>query len=375
MSRTITAGMQAKLDSTSSTLTTIITITRKDGVEYYLTEHDQNILHGGNTYLSSLGYDRTAIDYRDKLESQDLDITGFFDTNQITINDVRSGLLDFASVVVELIDYEDTVQTPINLRAGLIDEITINENGKYEAQIAGIVDLLSQEIGAVYQPTCRAQLGDQIGIWKCKFPLDPDERLDSTSYSLSDFVIVNTDNTVSGPTVLYESFEGRIYECTTAGTTAASPPVFDKTVGNTTTDGTVVWTARTSFAVGAVVATVTDNATITVTLADNSYTDDHFNFGVLVWQTGNNAGLGMEIKDWTSTGGTINLYMPMNLDINVGDQVILFTGCDKLLSTCRDKFVIPGSLDFDTGDGNKRDFKGEPFLPGRDFLQTYSTTP
>ncbi len=36
----------------------------------------------------------------------------------------------------------------------------------------------------------------------------------------------------------------KCYECTTAGTSAATEPSWDSTVGNTTPDGTVVWTCN-----------------------------------------------------------------------------------------------------------------------------------
>lgn len=37
---------------------------------------------------------------------------------------------------------------------------------------------------------------------------------------------------------------GRVFECTTAGTTGASEPTWNTTIGNETNDGTVVWTCR-----------------------------------------------------------------------------------------------------------------------------------
>ena len=37
-----------------------------------------------------------------------------------------------------------------------------------------------------------------------------------------------------------------LYRCTTAGTTNASEPIWDTTIGNTTNDGTVVWTRVTN---------------------------------------------------------------------------------------------------------------------------------
>jgi hypothetical protein len=57
----------------------------------------------------------------------------------------------------------------------------------------------------------------------------PTVRANSTAYALGDWVSVGN---------------GRWYECTTAGTTSGSPPVFGLILHGTTADGSVVWTMR-----------------------------------------------------------------------------------------------------------------------------------
>lgn len=52
-----------------------------------------------------------------------------------------------------------------------------------------------------------------------------------TEYSLEDYRVPTTDN-------------GMRYECTTAGISGETEPVWDKGLGSTTSDGTVVWTCR-----------------------------------------------------------------------------------------------------------------------------------
>ena len=48
-----------------------------------------------------------------------------------------------------------------------------------------------------------------------------------------------------GDTVIPTPFAGRMYRCTTGGTSGASQPTFSTTDGGTTNDGTVVWTEHT----------------------------------------------------------------------------------------------------------------------------------
>lgn len=53
----------------------------------------------------------------------------------------------------------------------------------------------------------------------------------STAYSVGDMVRPSTSN-------------NRVFRCTTAGTSGASEPTWDTTIGNTTNDGSVVWTTH-----------------------------------------------------------------------------------------------------------------------------------
>lgn len=53
-------------------------------------------------------------------------------------------------------------------------------------------------------------------------------RANSTAYSLGDRVMLGTSDL-------------NIYECITAGTSAAAPPTFNLNIGDSTTDGTVTW--------------------------------------------------------------------------------------------------------------------------------------
>lgn len=56
-------------------------------------------------------------------------------------------------------------------------------------------------------------------------------------------VRANSTAYVLGQRIMLGTSDLNVYECTTAGTSAGSPPAFNTTLGATTTDGTAVFTA------------------------------------------------------------------------------------------------------------------------------------
>ena len=54
-------------------------------------------------------------------------------------------------------------------------------------------------------------------------------------------VRANTTAYALGDRVFAATFDGNIYECVAAGTSAGSPPTFNTNLGDTTTDGSVTW--------------------------------------------------------------------------------------------------------------------------------------
>ena len=162
----------------------------------------------------------------------------------------------------------------------------------------------------------------------------------------------------SGPTTS-EVYENRIYRCVTAGTTAATQPVYDTTPGNDTTDGTAVFRCEEAWTRHAQVASVTDRRTFTITVDEPRAADGWFTGGIVVFETGANAGVALEVKTWTQSGSQVELYLPAPFDVAVGDRLRISPGCDKRLATCKAKF------------SNVLNFRGEPFVPGADEMAKY----
>lgn len=81
----------------------------------------------------------------------------------------------------------------------------------------------------------------------------------------------------------------------------------------------------------------------------------YFNYGLITWLTGANAGRKMEVK--TYAANEILLQLPMSKAIVAGDTYTAIAGCSKrFIEDCRDKY------------NNAVNFRGFPHVPGTDNL-------
>ena len=94
-----------------------------------------------------------------------------------------------------------------------------------------------------------------------------------------------------------------------------------------------------------------------------AYADGWFTAGRLVWQSGANEGLAVEVKRHVVAGGvTLDLWQAMPEPIAAGDTFVVTAGCDKRFGTCRDRF------------SNVVNFRGFPHIPGNDFVTRYAVS-
>ena len=346
--KTISMDMRDHLDEDVTTLATCWQIIRRDGTTFRFTEHDRDLIVDGENYLSFAGYARTSISTDEKLSVDNLDVQGFLDALGITEDDVRAGLYNRAEIRMFLVNWANTAMGDIRLRRGWIGDMITTRTGLFKSELRGLASVFQQPVLELFGPECRADLGDS----RCRVPIDPPVRQNSVQYALGTFIKVVTAGSPDGT---YADYENRIYECTTAGETAASQPTYDETPGNTTTDRTAVFTARQAWTRHATIATVTNRLTFTITVDEARAVDDWFNYGSVIFETGDNAGAVCEIKDWVDSTNTITLFVPAYYVPEVGDKIRLYKGCDFTRTSC---------LTFD----NILNFRGEPFMTGDDYV-------
>jgi uncharacterized phage protein (TIGR02218 family) len=348
--KTASVGLTAHLAGDVTTLATCWRLQRTDGLVLGFTDHDRDLVVSATTYRASTGYQRSAIASRADLSVDENEITGILNAAEITEADLRAGLWDGAEVRIFLVNHQDLTMGDVKLRRGQLGEVMVNDDGTFRSELRGLSQALQQTVGEQYTPECRADLGDA----RCRIPISLAFVARSTAYAVGSFLKVATDGAATGS--LRE--EGRIYECTTAGTTAASAPTFSTTIGATTTDGTVVWTARQAWALGGRVQASPDLSQVQAEnlLGIGGYANGWFDGGVLTFESGLNAGISRDVVDWIAATRTAVLFLPLPYTIAAGDVFRIAPGCDKRLATCRDKF------------GNRLNFRGEPFVPGGNAL-------
>lgn len=183
--KSATAGMTTHLQQEVTTLATCWHLTRQDGTEFFFTDHDDDIVYDGDTYVSAYGYNRTAIANDSSLAVDNLDLVGIMDSDEISETELRAGLFDYAEIEIFLINWADTSDGIIKMRKGFLGEVTVTHTGIFKAELRGLTQLLSQRIVELYTGQCRADLGDD----RCGFLLEATYAwAGSTAYALGDIV-------------------------------------------------------------------------------------------------------------------------------------------------------------------------------------------
>lgn len=155
----ISAGMGAHLAQEVTTLATCWKLTRSDGVVMGFTDHDAPLSVDGLQYAAESGFTPTAVAATASLSVDNLDVEGMLDAQAITEADIMAGRYDFAEIEVFQVNAREPQTGRIFLRRGWLGEISL-QNGRFVAEVRGLTQKLSQPIGQLYAPACRAELGD-----------------------------------------------------------------------------------------------------------------------------------------------------------------------------------------------------------------------
>ena len=156
---TVTPQLKAHFGGNYLTLATLWRVTRTDGTLFYFTDHDQDIVYQGATYLAATGYVPSAVQTSAGLQVDNLEVTSVLDSAFITDAELVAGLWDYAEVVIMVVNWADLTMADMVIRRGRMGEVSAGKMS-FVAELRGMAQNLQQEIGRLIMPTCNADLGD-----------------------------------------------------------------------------------------------------------------------------------------------------------------------------------------------------------------------
>lgn len=191
----LTSNMKSHIAGEVTSLVTCWSVTRRDGLSFYFTDFDEDLQVTGNLYQAESGYSRSAIENTSNLTVDNLEIIGSLDSAALSEADLMAGLFDFAEVSIFMVNWQDPAMGRIPLRTGWLGEISFTD-GRFTAELRGLGQAMLTEIGEVYGPTCRVDLGSTAcGVSLAD--LQKTGRVAAIS-SRSRFTLTGLDETVDG---------------------------------------------------------------------------------------------------------------------------------------------------------------------------------
>lgn len=366
----ISVALKAHMAKSATTLCTILLaeLTAMDGsppepIRYGFTDHDNDLVIGGVTYISQTSYSRTDVKSTGDLAVDNLEVSGMLRSPFITDDDLDAGLWDFAKLTISIVNWADLTMGHLIQRTGKLGEVTVDRN-QFRAELNGMMQAYSRTIGELTSPSCRAVLGDA----RCKVNL--------TAGSPSFTVTGTLDGVGVDNRTCYDA--GRLEEGPSGGVAIVGITQADP--GVVTLDAALGVPSGSPVTIAGVVGMEEVNTTTVISNADDTaFTFElpvdtssfgayvsggtvtplgsgsgYFDNGVITFTSGLNAGLRMEVQSYVP--GQWVLELPMPYAMAAGDEYTMHAGCDYSMATCRDRF------------DNIVNFRGEPYVGGTDKL-------
>lgn len=358
--KSASTAMQGHLASPLTTICTAWSITRRDGKQFFFTDHDQDIFYNNQFYRAALSYSRSAVEGKSDMSPDTMDAEGVIDSSEISDADLRRGLFDGAAVAIFALNYADLTMGQVNLRRGTIGEVSHGLT-RYTAVLLGMAQKLGYNTRLQYSPLCRATFGD----FHCQVDVPNLYTYEGTVASVIDQRTFTTSG-LSGAGPVSTVYQSSLIKFTpyniiqdgNSGFGVFTAGDVVEITGSEDNDGTKVF-----FIVHPNTVAVEDQTInleypgplVTFTKTVPGYYEQ----GVLTWLTGANAGVSMEVKAWTGApSDQMTLELAMPYPIAVGDTFKVTAGCDKTWRAC---------ISFN----NALNFRGEPFVPGQDAVLDY----
>jgi uncharacterized phage protein (TIGR02218 family) len=157
--KSVSNDLAAHLAGEVLTVATCWKVTRSDGLVFGFTDYCSDLVVSGVTYRAATGYTASNVESTGSMSVDNLEIGSFLDDETITESDLIAGVWNHATVEIFRVNYLSISDGTISVRKGHLGEIRVTGSG-YVGELRGLMQILQQTIGAVYSPSCRANLFD-----------------------------------------------------------------------------------------------------------------------------------------------------------------------------------------------------------------------
>jgi hypothetical protein len=330
------------LDPATATIARLITITRRDGTILRLTPWPRAIHIGDEVWLPATGLKTFNIGERSNGEPASTQLQLSASSGGIVTEiDIEDELYVGADVEIFLTDADNPAAKDFEF-FGRIGSWSFPAHDVCTFNLKNPLAFPRHNLVPAFSVMCRFALGDQF----CGVPIMRPEVTRSTAYALGESVRHLTGAAPAGYGNVY-------FETTTAGTTAATAPSYNYSVGATTTDGSAVFTARNAYERACEIAAVVNQHNMTLTASpDPRAVDNWYAPGKIQFASGRFKGRTYKIGGWRASDLQLTTYLPAGLCVQPGDTALIWKDCNKTIAQCEAPF------------DNVRRFGGFPYYEG-----------
>jgi uncharacterized phage protein (TIGR02218 family) len=143
-------------------------LSRRDGVVVGLTSHDRDLIVAEIPYRAAPGMKPSAIETRDAIDADTMDIEGAIASAAIAAADLDAGRWDGAALELFVTDWTAPDAAPVTVARGTLGAIE-RRGAAFSAELQGVTRRLDAPPCPATSPSCRALFGDRA----CRVDLAP----------------------------------------------------------------------------------------------------------------------------------------------------------------------------------------------------------
>lgn len=156
--QTLSAQLTASLAGGVTSLCRCWLVTRRDGRQLGLTDHDAPLQFDGVTYQADAGMRASALEKNHQLAQEGMEIFALLSAQELRAEDLLRGLYDGARLSLWLVNWQEPANR-VRLTQGRLGKVR-RSGDAFQVELQGASADLHQERSAVFRKSCDATLGD-----------------------------------------------------------------------------------------------------------------------------------------------------------------------------------------------------------------------